>query len=169
MNLADVSFQGKSLKQLKLAIPYMNPNTKKQTKIVKSYYLAPDQGWLCHGQTMEPIDDDPMFTEGLIEYDVREPYPALKRVAYTVRKRGEPTFSRPGPTFDITRFVRSAKLIDADFRLSAFGLPEPPGIEWERRTPWWLWLIGSAFALLLVAAAFTWLKRRAMRSRAAAA
>jgi hypothetical protein len=58
---------------------------------------------------------------------------------------------------------------DADFTLSAFGLNEPPGITWERPTPWWLWLIGSAFALLLVAAGFTWLKRRAMRSRAAAA
>jgi hypothetical protein len=29
---------------------------------------------------------------------------------------------------------------DEDFTLSAFGLPEPPGLEGRRPTPWYLWL-----------------------------
>jgi hypothetical protein len=29
---------------------------------------------------------------------------------------------------------------DEEFTLTAFGLPEPPGLEWKRPTPWYLWL-----------------------------
>lgn len=29
---------------------------------------------------------------------------------------------------------------DEEFTLSAFGLPEPRGLEWKRPTPWYLWL-----------------------------
>lgn len=55
---------------------------------------------------------------------------------------------------------------DEEFTLTAFGLPEPPGIEWKRPTPWWLWGTVLAFALLVVAGVFAWLKRRATASTA---
>src|SRR5262249_45691556 len=29
---------------------------------------------------------------------------------------------------------------DEEFTLTAFGLPEPAGLEWKRPTPWYLWL-----------------------------
>ncbi|HMP01928.1 MAG TPA: hypothetical protein PKD86_06670 [Gemmatales bacterium] len=37
-----------------------------------------------------------------------------------------------------------------EFTLSAFGLPEPYGIEWERPTPWWLYAAISGGLLLFV-------------------
>lgn len=39
----------------------------------------------------------------------------------------------------------NAVLNESDFTLTAFGLPEPPGITWERPTPWWIYfgLIGG--------------------------
>jgi hypothetical protein len=39
---------------------------------------------------------------------------------------------------------------ERDFTLSAFGLPEPPGVTWERSTPGWLYGIIFGFALILV-------------------
>jgi hypothetical protein len=42
------------------------------------------------------------------------------------------------------------KADERDFTLSAFGLPEPPGVTWERPTPWWLYGILVGFALILV-------------------
>jgi hypothetical protein len=50
---------------------------------------------------------------------------------------------------------------DDEFRLTAFGLSEPPGVEWKKPTPWWLWGILIAVVCLLGGAVFTWLKRRA--------
>jgi hypothetical protein len=39
---------------------------------------------------------------------------------------------------------------NTDFTLSAFGLTEPPGVTWERPTPWYLWASGIAFACLII-------------------
>ncbi len=39
---------------------------------------------------------------------------------------------------------------DDSFTLSAFGLPEPPGVTWERPTPWWLYGIVVGFALVIL-------------------
>jgi hypothetical protein len=41
---------------------------------------------------------------------------------------------------------------DSDFTLSAFGLPEPFGIEWEKPTPWWLYIGGGTLGLIALAA-----------------
>ncbi len=39
---------------------------------------------------------------------------------------------------------------DEHFRLSHYGLPEPPGVTWERPTPWWLYGIFIGFALVIL-------------------
>ena len=44
--------------------------------------------------------------------------------------------------------------------LSAFGLPEPYGVEWERPTPWWLYALISAGVLFVVAVIVSFWKRR---------
>jgi hypothetical protein len=53
---------------------------------------------------------------------------------------------------------------DEDFRLTAFGIPEPPGIEWKRPTPWWFWVAGGGIVLIGFGALFYWLKARSARS-----
>ncbi|HMP04645.1 MAG TPA: hypothetical protein PKC45_19325 [Gemmatales bacterium] len=49
---------------------------------------------------------------------------------------------------------------EADYTLSAFGLPEPYGVEWERPTPWWLYALISAGVLFVVAVIVSFWKRR---------
>ncbi|MCS6977776.1 MAG: hypothetical protein NZM31_12325, partial [Gemmatales bacterium] len=39
---------------------------------------------------------------------------------------------------------------ESEFTLSAFGLPEPPGVTWERPTPWWLYGIAVGLALVVL-------------------
>lgn len=48
----------------------------------------------------------------------------------------------------------------AEFTLSAFGLPEPRGVEWKTGTAWWIWCVGAAVAFSVLAAVFRWLKLR---------
>ena len=50
-----------------------------------------------------------------------------------------------------------------EFTLSAFGLPEPPGVTWKRPTPWFLWGTLAAVSLLALGTIISWLKRRLFR------
>jgi hypothetical protein len=49
---------------------------------------------------------------------------------------------------------------ESDFTLSAFGLPEPPGIEWNKPFPWYLVFAGIGTACLGV---FFFLRSRSKR------
>ncbi len=40
---------------------------------------------------------------------------------------------------------------DGEFTLTAFGLPEPHGVTWDRPPPYYLWIGGAAFASLGIA------------------
>ena len=49
---------------------------------------------------------------------------------------------------------------DAEFTLSAFGLPEPVGVVWEKKTPVYVWLLLAAGVLGLLALVLRWLAHR---------
>ena len=51
---------------------------------------------------------------------------------------------------------------ELDFTLSAFGLPEPYGVTWDRPTPWWLYIGGGTLAVLvIVILGYRWRRRAA--------
>jgi hypothetical protein len=52
---------------------------------------------------------------------------------------------------------------DEEFTLSAFGLPEPPGVEWRRPTRWYLWVGAAGIAAIVLAGGFVWLRQRRRR------
>jgi len=54
-----------------------------------------------------------------------------------------------------------------EFTLTAFGLPEPPGVTWKKPTPWWLWTSLGGIAMLVLGAGLGWLRKR-FAARAAA-
>lgn len=49
-----------------------------------------------------------------------------------------------------TKLVKLGGLSDTDFTLSAFGLPEPFGIEWEKPIPWGLYIIGGTLGMVVL-------------------
>lgn len=54
---------------------------------------------------------------------------------------------------------------DEEFTLTAFGLPEPPGLEWKKPTPWYLWLGFAAIGCLITGVAIRMLGRRSGASQ----
>jgi hypothetical protein len=48
----------------------------------------------------------------------------------------------------------------SEFRLTAFGLPEPPGVKWERPTPTYVWVLVAAMGFGTLAVLFRHLARR---------
>jgi len=58
--------------------------------------------------------------------------------------------------------LENRKINEHEFTLSAYGLPELPGVTWERPTPTYVWLLLAAAVLGVVAVGCRWLlKRRA--------
>jgi hypothetical protein len=49
---------------------------------------------------------------------------------------------------------------DEEFRLSAFGLPEPVGVVWDKPTPTYVWLLAAAGVVGALAFGFRYLARR---------
>ncbi len=70
---------------------------------------------------------------------------------------GQTTYASDNEATAVTRFTRSP---EPEFTLTAFGLPEPPGIEWGRSTPWYAWLAVAGVGCLAV---FLVLRRVAAR------
>jgi hypothetical protein len=166
---ADADFNGTRAKELVLVVPTGGAASQPNQRLKRTYYFSPERRWLCVGQHKHFADEaEPRYIEDVYEYETAGQFPRLRAIKTTIRNKRSAAF-RQHIDYEITSFVPGHDLPDELFRLSAFNLPEPTGVSWHRPTPWWLWLIGSAFALLLVAAGFMWLKRRALRSRAASA
>lgn len=102
-----------------------------------------------------------VLLEGSVTYG--EPIDGLPVPAVVTEKlyannnyNGEPIYKRV-----ITlNGVKKSSPEEYEFSLSAFGLPEPPGVEWPRPTPWYLWLVGIGIACIVGAVAVRWLKNR---------
>jgi hypothetical protein len=60
-----------------------------------------------------------------------------------------------------------ATLPEADFTLTAFGLPEPFGIEWEKPIPWWLYLSGGGLGIIVLLAVVYRLRKAGWLGQAA--
>jgi hypothetical protein len=58
--------------------------------------------------------------------------------------------------------TESSNVPETDFTLTAFGLPEPQGIIWNRRPRYYLWFLGLGVTALLIA--FLW-RRLARREK----
>ena len=54
----------------------------------------------------------------------------------------------------------AANVSDSDFTLTAFGLPEPVGVTWEKPTPRYLFFLAAAAGFAVLVVLFRWLARR---------
>lgn len=98
------------------------------------------------------------------EYDTSaERYSVPKRV--TIAVENDAGIVEPHSTWYVSD-VEPVKAADQRFTLSYYGLPEPFGVEWERPTPWWLY-IGGTLGLIAVLILISWIRRwRAARQAA---
>jgi hypothetical protein len=67
-------------------------------------------------------------------------------------------------TFTATRETAA----EDEFTLSAYGLPEPVGMERRTRFGLWVWMSGFALAFVVITAGFAALRRRVAGRRSTA-
>jgi hypothetical protein len=90
------------------------------------------------------------------------PHPPLRRVVarmeYNFFDGSKPWQSTSTVEYDVR--VPDPLPDTHEFTLSAFGLPEPPGVTWERPTPRYIWFLLAAGGFALLAVVFRLLARR---------
>ena len=126
------------------------------------YFFSPKDGWLCRGLRRWATGDPNPVVEEVYIYEPTqgEPFPALKREEQWVRHGQAPDQDKQTLLTEVTELRRAGPFPDSDFRLSAFGIPEPEGIEPPPPSRLWLWLLLGGAALAGVAVFFAWLRRR---------
>lgn len=100
---------------------------------------------------------------GLLEYDNAAGIPVLKLMLAEEQHRSKRKgliFGKEIHSFSNVQYNGAVR--DEEFRLSAYGLPEPQGVLWETSSRWYLWFIALALVCLAVGG-FLW--RRVRRHR----
>ena len=100
------------------------------------------------------------------ERQLKDRLPTTERVSrrWIIREGGE---LRQDTETIVTSSFTYGPIPVSQFTLSAYGFPEPFGIEWERPTPWWLYALISAGVLFIVTVIVSFWKRR-LAARSAA-
>ncbi len=148
----DCVWENKPAKELKLRILVRNPPVQAPFHVVAAYYFSPEEGWICRGRQTgwregkSPTSADKYY----YERQAGQAFPALVRLEDW----------RKGKLFGVTRiteFEHCPPFPDSDFTLSAFGLPEPVGVEpvvAPSRSRWYLWLALAGLGCLALAFGF---------------
>ncbi|HMO83451.1 MAG TPA: hypothetical protein PKC18_00880 [Lacipirellulaceae bacterium] len=111
-------------------------------------------------------------SKGTVTYSCTNTFVNVNGVPRPVRSEFERLFVSGGTeyrTHSVSEYevVDQSTLQETDFTLSAFGLPEPYGVTWDRPTPWWLYALFSAGVLFVVAVIVSFWKRRLAARQAA--
>jgi hypothetical protein len=110
-------------------------------------------GWLVYEKVLEVTYPN---STGTLTTSLRDYYDAggvkVPRVVHVKRRNilsdGTRVSIDVKGTYNLT--TNHVGLSESDFTLSAFGFPEPFGIEWERPIPWGLYIIGGTLGMVVV-------------------
>jgi hypothetical protein len=125
--------------------------------------LDPDRSWVlwsCEMLAKHPDGDVRIRVENEIANPTSNPPIPVRSTEWrdmAVAKQGQVLEVR-SRHFDLTFPTHLPP--DSDFTLTAFGLPEPPGITWKKPTPWYIWITVAGGGLLIAGISFRWLRRR---------
>jgi hypothetical protein len=141
---------------------YQPPNAKQPRTITYSILLDPNDHWCIREFTAGVRSVDRSTT--IITYgNQAEGLPVVQSLTYKHK-----TFA-DGSTFEVKSNVdkwERRRIPESEFTLSAFGLPEPKGVEWEKPSRRYLWIAAVALLALVLAFAFRQLGVRRKSSSA---
>jgi hypothetical protein len=160
LEMRDTEHRGRKVKQLTVVVSHLDVVTKQPRRTKKSYFFDPMRGWVCVGWTHD-IGTGTRYLESHHEYEGEGEYPPLKVIEVGERDHQDSKHYQFRWRIEFTRFERlGGKLDESEFTLSAFGLPEPVGVEWERPVRWYLWLMLAGVVCLVAGGVFYWISRR---------
>ncbi len=171
LDFKDVVWQNKPMKELKVRFVVGGSDGKKKTEITASYYLSPQDAWVCCGKRYH-VSNEPVtkYLEEIYFYGPKKgkEFGVLIRVESWRRDEQLPMKFSYSRVTEMVEVEHCPPFPDADFTLSASGLPEPMGVP-KPAAPirWYLWLSIGAFVCLLLAVV-CWRITRAKRQQTTA-
>jgi hypothetical protein len=141
--------------------PPTAPN-KPSTKITGWLDLDPAKGWGTRESDETVVYGDTTHTTHC-QFDIsrdKDGVILLNEIHYEVKlsRAGTPIAHRTQTTKYKTWVEPNVP--ERDFSLTAYGLPEPPGVTFARPTPTYIWLLVGAASCVVVAVIFRRLARR---------
>lgn len=164
LEFQDAVWQNMPAKKLVLRVPLRHgTNLENESTVIVAFYFSPVERWVCRGATVHKVEDSSRMREEVYVYESQAGagFPVLKRQETWLRIGKEPGNRTRMASTEITEFVRCTPFDDSEFRLSAFGLPEPTDIVWNKRSYWYLWFMAIAGASI----AFGWFLWRNQQQR----
>jgi hypothetical protein len=165
----DRVWRAQPMKELRVHYTQTFPGSKESFHKDVSYYFSAEEGWICRGQRWWDERDTKQFvaeTVYLYEIKQEQEFPSLKRIEGWIDDDKDPSRLKRNYWLDFAEFRRDGPFPETDFRLSAFGLPEPQGIEWPKPSRTWIWLLIGAAAAAVLAVVFARAKRRLLKNAA---
>jgi hypothetical protein len=131
VSYSDANWHGKKAREITVRNTFQHPQTKQRITDTSSYYFSPTQHWVCVGwRHWGPDRSTPTFWEKSYIYDESgEEFPALRRLEDWDRIRDDTEKGRLFRSVEVVDFVRLSKVDESQFQFSAFGLPEPFGLN----------------------------------------
>jgi hypothetical protein len=131
------------------------------------YTLDPANGWVCtRVRTQAP--GKVAYTEEIYHYQPGSGSPPAIKGWESWRRDGK---DGQGDVRIASREILEARpnagVSEDECRLSAFGLPEPVGVVWAKRTPRYVWFLAAAGAFTVLAVGFRYLARRRAKKEVA--
>lgn len=158
----DVNWRGRPVTELRFEFSYRDHTDRTMKRGRAAYYFDPAARWVCVGERLIPEDParDSTYYEFVYVYDPSGEWPVpVRRELWKLDEKRPEARTRTSVT-EIEEYVPLPAVDEAEFRLSAFGLPEPAGVVWEKRTPRYLWFLAAAGAFAVLAVGFRYLARR---------
>jgi hypothetical protein len=157
----ETAWRGKAVKALRVEFTVYHRDEKRDVRAECTYYFSPAEGWVCVGSHSHPRDPARAagYTENIFAYDSAGEWAVPRRSELWYKENGSTDPERVRVT-EIESFVPVGKLNEADFRLTAFGMPEPEGVVWEKPFPRYWYFVGAAALFGILALLIRYFGRR---------
>lgn len=118
-----------------------------------------------HNNTLRSISAELLMNKTPGNLDITIDQKTIHGVPVPVRFVRRELYTEPAGGMEVTsdasyQIDPVVDLPDAEFTLSAFGLPEPVGVTWSKPTPNYFWWLVAAGGCVLLALGFRYLARR---------
>lgn len=154
-----VTWRGRPVTELQVEYTIFHRGEKRTKRVRGTYYFEPSTGWVCVG-TRTPADNTGKYHERVHSYDTSGAWAVPVKYELWEMNEQKPDANKRLWDITIDEFTPIPKLDPAEFTLTAFGIPEPVGVKWEKPVSRYVWLLIAAGTCAVLALGFRYLGRK---------
>jgi hypothetical protein len=163
LSTRDMTWQGRPAVEFRFESSYRDRKDGTMKRARSAYLFDPAGRWVCVGERSiprEPSQDSTSY-EWVYGYDTAGEWPVPTRQEIWKVDERRPEARTRTSLYEIDEYQPLPGVDEAEFTLTAFGLPEPVGMEPEEKPGRrYVWFLAAAAAFGLLTVGFRYLARR---------